>query len=191
MRLYTYTLLLTTAVHAVLVPRPYGDYDVAVKHMEVIETGVTDLLSPESNATRHTMISAYMPIDRRFSCRSQVVPYMPPLTASVMGQVGESLGLPAGILEEFDMEFCDPETIPTQHNNHKTAKKFPVLMYSPGFAGSRFIYGALARSLSSLGYVVLTVDHPYEAYVVEFPDGTIAYPSSDEEITIPQFEVSP
>jgi hypothetical protein len=115
---------------------------------------------------------------------------MPPLTASVMGKVGETLGLPEGTIEKFEMETCNISTIHPEKEGKEANQDFPVLVFSPGFAGTRLIYGAFARSLASLGYIVITVDHPYEAYIVEFPDGTVAYPSSDEEVTILQLEVS-
>ena len=47
-------------------------------------------------------------------------------------------------------------------------------MFSPGAGTSRLYYGALAQSLASSGYAV-TIDHPYDADVVEFLDGTLVF----------------
>ncbi|WP_405139675.1 alpha/beta hydrolase family protein [Nocardia sp. NBC_01388] len=47
--------------------------------------------------------------------------------------------------------------------------RYPVLLYSPG-AGDTRLYGTgLAEDLASRGYVVVTIDHTYEASAVEFP----------------------
>lgn len=61
-------------------------------------------------------------------------------------------------------------------------------MFSPGLSASRLLYSAQARALASYGYIVITLDHPYDALFVEFPDGTtydMAVPSipSDTEST--------
>jgi len=47
----------------------------------------------------------------------------------------------------------------------------PVVLYSPGFTESRGINTAVVEDLASHGYVVVTIDHPYEAKLVEFPGG--------------------
>jgi hypothetical protein len=187
--------LLFGAAQALLVPAPPGPYAVAVKHVELVDPSRIDPFAPEANTKRRIMASAYLPVDAQYGCKTQVVPYMPPLTASVFGEVGESLGLPQGMIEKFEMEFCDISTV-NLHVGHKERKKeFPVAVFSPGYGGTRLVYGALARSVASLGYIVITVDHTYEAAVVEFPDGSVAYaqPSaaSNQTLTPLELEVSP
>lgn len=73
------------------------------------------------------------------------------------------------------MEFCDLSTVPLDMDAAAERKRYPVAIFSPGYAGTRLVYGAMARSLASLGYVVFTVDHTYEASVVQFPDGSDEY----------------
>lgn len=51
-------------------------------------------------------------------------------------------------------------------------RKYPVVIVSPGHTVSRLLYSAQARALASHGYIVITVDHPYDPWIVEFPDGT-------------------
>jgi predicted dienelactone hydrolase len=192
MHLLALTLLLGVA-QALLVPPPPGPYSVAVEHIELIDPNRTEPFAPEANATRRFMASAYLPVDARYECEAQVVPYMPALTASVFGQVGESLGVPQEMLSQFEMEFCDISTIKLDVKVEK--KEFPVAVFSPGLGGTRFVYGALARSLASLGYIVITVDHTYDALVVEFPDGSVAYAPNLElgngTLTLPELNVIP
>jgi hypothetical protein len=190
MHLLTVSLLFGAA-RALLVPPPPGSYDVAVKHIELIDPSRIDPFAPEVNTKRRIMASVYLPIDAHYRCKAQVVPYMPPLTARIFEKVGESLGVPQGLFGDFEMEFCDIETL-NLDGGHKERKKFPVTVFSPGFQGTRFVYGALARSLASLGYIVVTLDHTYETSVVEFPDGSAAYATlGNETLTLKQLEVSP
>ncbi|MGD3108854.1 alpha/beta hydrolase [Streptomyces sp. YGL11-2] len=54
------------------------------------------------------------------------------------------------------------------------AVRCPVLLYSPGGGDPRTLGTGLAEELASHGYVVVGVDHPGDACVVEFP-GTTPY----------------
>ncbi|KAM0721937.1 hypothetical protein Q7P37_002862 [Cladosporium fusiforme] len=165
------------AVQALLVPAPPGPYSVAVKHFELLDNNRMDPLAPKPDSKRRFMASAYLPIDAAYHCESEMVPYMPALTASIFGPVGATLGAPQDMLEQFDMEFCNISTIDA--GTHVQKREFPIAIFSPGLGGSRLLYGALARSLASLGHIVFTIDHTYETYVVEFPDGTAANTTLD------------
>lgn len=185
--------LLLGAAQALLVPPPPGPYSVAVKNIELVDPSRTEPFATGANAKRRFMASAYLPVDARYECEAQVVPYMPALTASVFAKAAESLGVPQDMLAKFEMEFCDISTVRLDVKVEK--KEFPVAVFSPGFGGTRLIYGALARSLASLGYIVITVDHTYEALVVEFPDGSVAYAPDLElgngTLTLPELNVIP
>ena len=65
------------------------------------------------------------------------------------------------------MEVCTPK------GPHWTfdVSEVPLVFFSGGLGLSRLWYSALAQSVASFGFAVVTVDHPYDADVVEFPDG--------------------
>ncbi|WP_240809378.1 hypothetical protein [Microbispora catharanthi] len=50
---------------------------------------------------------------------------------------------------------------------------YPVVLYSPGYMVPRSLGTLAAEDLASRGYVVVTVDHTYEASAVEFPRGRL------------------
>ncbi|EEY23022.1 conserved hypothetical protein [Verticillium alfalfae VaMs.102] len=104
---------------------------------------------------------------------------MPPLTASVFARPAELLGLPQAMVSSFEMAFCNISTVDLDATAEKEI--FPLVVFSPGLGGTRFMYSAMARSLSSLGHIVVVLDHTYETAVVEFPDGSAAF-SSDPEL---------
>lgn len=54
--------------------------------------------------------------------------------------------------------------------------RWPVVLFSPGYGASRAFYSGLLADLASRGFVVLALDHPYEAPVVELADGSLATP---------------
>lgn len=53
--------------------------------------------------------------------------------------------------------------------------QLPVVLYSPGAGDPRSLGTTLCDELASRGYVVVTVDHTYEAPAVQFPDGRVAH----------------
>ncbi|KAL6913682.1 hypothetical protein FSST1_011442 [Fusarium sambucinum] len=173
MKLVTFFVLFG-ATQALLVPSPPGPYHVAVNNFELVDPTRIDHFAPEPNTKRRIMVSAYLPIEAHHRCKSQVVPYIPPLTASVFGKLGTTLGIPEGTIESFNMEVCNMSTIKPK-KVHRSKKEFPVAIFSPGAQGTRLVYGAMARSLASLGYIIFTLDHTYETLVVEFPNGGTAY----------------
>lgn len=54
-----------------------------------------------------------------------------------------------------------------------SARPYPVVLYSPGDQDDRELGTGLVSDLASRGYIVLTIDHTYEAAEVEFPDGRV------------------
>jgi len=55
-------------------------------------------------------------------------------------------------------------------------RRYPVVLYQPGFGDVREVGTGLVSDLASRGYVVVTMDDTYEAAEVEFPDGRVAVP---------------
>lgn len=49
----------------------------------------------------------------------------------------------------------------------------PVVLYSPGFRGTRDSGTVLVEELVSRGYIVVTIDHTHDSSAVEFPDGRL------------------
>ena len=47
------------------------------------------------------------------------------------------------------------------------------MVLSPGFTNSRSALTGLAEDLASHGYVVAAIDHTYESFGTEFPDGRV------------------
>ena len=193
MHLLALPLLLSAAAYAIKVPTAPGPHPVAVKHFELVDSDRLDIFAPLPNSKRKFMSSVYLPLKTGQTCKPQTVPYMPKLTAQVYGKQGEALGIPQGTLEKFEMDVCDLSSIPVDMGANAQKESYPIAIFSPGYGGSRLIYGAMARSLASLGHIVFTLDHTWEATVVEFPDGSVDYSTDlglgNENTTLQQLEV--
>ena len=175
------TLLASLATaYAVFVPGPTGPLPVTMSTYELTDPHRLDPYAPPGDPhLRRIMISVFLPAGKNnSSCQAQVTPYMTPLTAAAYNSQAVSYGLPnETFFDSFAMQFCKPAQCsktgsPPVNNRHLP---YPLVLFSPGSGHSRLLYGGMAGNLASYGYAVITIDHPYDAVVVEFLDGTAIY----------------
>lgn len=122
------------------------------------------------------------PFNGSSAYREVVVSYYQPYLEDECFKVGEADYMPAAVAEWFN-ENNLPRPDMTTFSQIKysgiclepptTKPDTPLLIWTGGFYTSRLQYGAIAQAISSWGYRVVTIDHPYDASIVEFPDGSI------------------
>jgi dienelactone hydrolase len=123
-----------------------------------------------SQPYRELMISVFYPASDAGAY--PVAPQMSPAAAkhfdeSLGTPVHEGWGIPAGRVDWG-------ATLTHSHvNAHVQAGRHPVVLYSPGLGDPRTLGTTLAEDLASRGYVVVTIDHTYDASEVEFPGGRV------------------
>jgi pimeloyl-ACP methyl ester carboxylesterase len=162
-----FLLFTTTARASVNIPKPSGPYGVSLRTMELTDSQRLDPFSPRTHV-RNVMISAFYPGVLANQCSTMFVDYMPPATAAIEDQYYSQYGLPNGTFESPKLSLC-------KESVHMTGRiqDFPIILFSPGLGDSRLLYSALAQYVASFGYLVVSIDHPYDANVVEYPDGTL------------------
>lgn len=149
-----------------VVPPPSGPYSVITEVYDLTDESRWDPFA-SANAThkRRILASTFLPA---VSCHEEVItPFLPPVTEAVYLQVVASFGLPPELLTGFEVGYCAGGTYPEQEQG------FPLIVLSPGSTTTRLFHTVLARDLASVGYAVVTIDHPYDSLVVEFPDGSV------------------
>jgi dienelactone hydrolase len=55
----------------------------------------------------------------------------------------------------------------------KSQPRYPVILFSPGLGNNGVYYTALVEELVSHGYVVATLDHPFQSAAIAYPDGRL------------------
>ncbi|KAH7165324.1 Alpha/Beta hydrolase protein [Dactylonectria macrodidyma] len=172
MRSLAFFASIMAGVSAIAMPDPSGPYPVAMHIQSMTDSSRIDPYSPKSDRhKRKVMTSLFWPIEDKRSCTIKQVPYMAPATAAAYGEQAAAMGLSNETFNELTLGVCHISS-GSGCSASKNAK-YPLAVFSPGAGNSRLIYGAMARSLASHGYVVVTVDHPYDAGIVEFPDGSV------------------
>jgi dienelactone hydrolase len=136
-----------------------GSYSVGTVSMEMIDHSRQDPYAPTPQP-RAIMVSLFYPTT---DTKGPFAPYLPAELAAVADQ---TLQLPPGFIENIQ---------PQAHLNArlKEIPDIPIILFSPGLGAVREEYTILLEGLASYGYLIIAMDHTYDAALVEFPDGTI------------------
>ena len=155
-----------------VLPQPNGPYGVDVAVAELIDTSRTNPFAPH-HENLCAVISIFHPSGLVVDCDWKLIPAYPKNTAAIFDAEVAFAGVPNGTLEEVRMQVCRPSSDPTATRGRSKLSPVPIVFFSPGLGLSRLWYSAIAQSVASFGFNVITIDLPYDADVVEFPDGHI------------------
>jgi dienelactone hydrolase len=138
-------------------PAPSGPLAVGTTTLRYVDTSRVDRFAPTPRA-REILVHLWYPAARGGTART---PYLAPKVAAVNAH---ELGLPTSVMANI--------TVPAHTGAPALPGRRPVVVFSPGFSASTAFYTLLVEDLASHGYVVVTVDHTYEAPIV-FPGGRL------------------
>ena len=152
-------LFLTTTATSFLLPNPPGRYNVTL---------TTGPLTDNARAARTLMLSVFQPSTCAFTTSIQ---NMPNKTASYQGPwIQEMFDIPVDLTPLFLSA-----RLPVCSSSCSPVLDAPILLYSPGYRGSRLWYNVMASAIASEGFTVITIDHPGESNIIEYPDGHTIY----------------
>ncbi|RGP60778.1 platelet-activating factor acetylhydrolase [Fusarium sporotrichioides] len=164
--------------NAITLPDPTGPYGVALRVQDLTDRQRIDPYDPKKGH-RQVLASIFWPISP-VDCSEQKVPYMTPAVAQFYGQQAQSMGLSNDTFAAFDYAVCKT---PASQKACESKKSFPLAVFSPGAGNSRLLYSNMARSLASYGNVVVLIDHPFDADIIEFPNGKTVMSGNIPETT--------
>jgi predicted dienelactone hydrolase len=152
-------------------PPPTGPHRVGTVSLHLIDRSRPDPVAGPGHH-RELLASVWYPATRD-ARRHPVVPWMPPAPL-------RALLVSAG----FD---ADAAAAPLTAGHERapalrTPGRLPVIVFSHGAGGHRAETTIVVQELASHGYVVVTVDHTYDAFS-EFPDGRLTVPDDDLPFT--------
>ncbi|KAJ4355938.1 uncharacterized protein N0V89_003963 [Didymosphaeria variabile] len=139
--------------------------EVAITSMSLTDQGRSDDFAKDGRP-RTIMISGFSPIS---ACRhGHLVGYMPPVTARFEDNKFAAYGLPNGTFRSLGLQTCTSNLVPKPCSSGS----LPLVVFSGALATSRTLYHSMLQSVAAAGYLVVSIDHPYDADIVEFPNGT-------------------
>ncbi|KAI0202010.1 platelet-activating factor acetylhydrolase [Astrocystis sublimbata] len=140
-----------------LVPDLTGPHKVGTTVLELIDHARQDPFSPKSEP-RDLVVSLFYPTTKHIH-NCTLAPQFPPITAATLDA---QLNAP-GVAETVTTRACAGSPL--------TRPDLPLVLLTPGLGNPRLFHSDTAAELASYGYNVVTVDHPYEPFIVEYPDG--------------------
>lgn len=176
---------LASSVFSQKLPTPTGPFQVGTTSVSIVDRNSVDLADPKPEKFRELNIQFWYPSQKKEE-KQDFAPYFP-----------NSALAPVLIKDEYNSQ--PPSVIQTltelrtsailDGRVRKGGAKYPLLIFSPGFGEPRSNYTALAQQLASIGYVVITVDHPYGGFTA-FPDGRVLSTTNDRRNENPDiFEI--
>ncbi|KAI6080649.1 hypothetical protein F4821DRAFT_251053 [Hypoxylon rubiginosum] len=145
----------------VLLPEVTGPHVVGLRNLELVDHGRVDPYSP-SGAPRDLMVTLFYPT---LDASSAHLPLAPQFSPAVASKVDDLLSLASGTAATLTTRARLNAALASDISG------FPVVIFSHGFGFTRGLYSALLQDLASWGWIVAAVDHPYDAAIVEYPDG--------------------
>ncbi|KAI1454153.1 Alpha/Beta hydrolase protein [Annulohypoxylon moriforme] len=159
--LYSFAYIVVAA--NITIPVLTGSFEVGTTVLEVIDYTRQDPWVPTPQP-RDLVISLFYPTNGSSSSKSpsmrehecSTVVQFPPIVAKYLENY---FAVPNGSLHNIITRVCLDAP----------------LTYLPGLGSSRLLYSDILAEISSYGWIVVSVDHPYETRIVEYPDGRVVY----------------
>jgi len=150
-------------------PPVKGDYGIGVKNYHLIDESRKEILTENPNDFREFIIKIWYPTN--INVEGDWYQYMTEtMFAWLMGRAPIPLpGVSKNAYE--DVKPHGKIDVPIASNSDL----FPVILFAHGLDGTLEIYSSFIEDLVTRGYVVISMNHPYIAGVVEFPDGRSIY----------------
>ena len=147
-----------------------GKYSIGTKRFLLIDSTRTNwYLDDYSDDFRKLMFQIWYPaIVQVYDKKSSYIDNKSALTHTIKNQ---GYGVPKILSDQISLINCNSweNAAPVSNNT------FPILVFSHGHGGLRTQNTNQVEELVSHGYIVVAVDHTYDAGFVEFSDGDIAY----------------
>ena len=156
-------------------PAPTGDYGVGTHIFYWTDSDRLEWFTAAPDDLRRLVVQVWYPVaaettDSAKRGRSAFYPYVDH-PAQRLAPLARQMGLPQFLMAHIQhvatnsLLDATPVAGPGQ---------LPLILFSHGLGGMRVQNTVQAEELASLGYMVVAVDHPYDAYLTLFADGTMA-----------------
>ena len=148
------------------VPKPTGDRNIGTESVELIDIDRLEWFTEDPQDLRKIMIQIWYPTDDLDGEKESYIDY------------GE-LRIEA-LASQFDYspflfkKLIDVETNSIKKAEPSTQSSFPLVIFSHGLGGNRTQNTIMIEELTSHGYVVIAIEHAYDANISIFNNGDVA-----------------
>lgn len=156
-------------------PAPTGDYGVGTHIFYWTDSDRLEWFTAAPDDMRRLVVQVWYPIAAEAAGsprhkRTEFYPYVDH-PAQRLAPLARQMGLPQFLMAHIQNVATNSllDAVPAAGPG-----QLPLILFSHGLGGMRVQNTVQAEELASLGYMVVAVDHPYDAYLTLFADGTTA-----------------
>ncbi|MFT5793931.1 MAG: dienelactone hydrolase [Saprospiraceae bacterium] len=163
-------------------PAPSGAAPVGTQIMDLTDSARDEWFTLDADDKRRIMVQLWYPAA---NVSGAPYPYIDH-PQQRLTPLAKQMGLPAFLIQHIG----DVSTNAVLAASPAvSSSKAPVIIFSHGLGGTKNQNTVQAEELASLGYIVVAVDHAYDAYLTIFDDGSLAdYRSKAEDgLTVEEF----
>ncbi|TQR40568.1 alpha/beta hydrolase family protein [Paenibacillus popilliae] len=161
-----------------LLNKPTGPFMVGTTLYHWVDDQREELFTKDPDDRRELMVQIYYPAGDKGEGNRE--PYIRNAHEIAKGLEGD-LSIPAFVLSHLNLVESNSFT---EARLSDAESPYPVLIFSHGFNGFRNQNTFQVEELASQGYIVVCIDHAYDAAATVYPDGRTAYFQSTNLIDI-------
>ena len=164
------------------IPEPTGSFSIGTRVFNWEDGKREEWFTEEAGDLRTIIVQIWYPADTVFGNPEPYLDY----PQQRVGPISEQIELPPFLIRHIQ----NVQTNSYANSSLKPSDKlYPLVIFSHGLGGMRMQNTVQMEELASHGFVVLALDHPYDANITIFNDGTTAdYRSGAEgELTPKEF----
>jgi predicted dienelactone hydrolase len=147
-------------------PKPSGPFSVGTIDMAFTDPSRTEEFSDVFTGFRNVMIRIWYPASSEKPAKPR---FLWERAEELAPRLSAAMSLPSFIFDQLNM--VRSHSYPTASVSNSEAA-YPVVLFSHGYsAGSVSQNTVQMEQLASNGYIVVSISHPYESLIVNYPDG--------------------
>ena len=148
------------------VPKPTGDKNIGTESIELIDIDRLEWFTEDPQDLRKIMIQIWYPTDDLDGEKELYIDY---------GEIRiEALASQFDYSPFLFKKLIDVETNSIKKAEPSTQSSFPLIIFSHGLGGNRTQNTVIIEELTSHGYVVIAIEHAYDANISIFDNGDVA-----------------
>ncbi|WP_429351417.1 alpha/beta hydrolase family protein [Paenibacillus sp. 4624] len=146
-------------------PVPTGPLKTGTQVFHFVDSDRDEIFRDAENGKRELMVQVWYPAEES---TGKYAPFIP--DSGILPYMAENYGLPGFVFHHLKYVSSHSYTAALVSSSQTS---YPLILASPGFGSSRFLHTSQAENLASHGYIVAAIDHTYNTFATEFPDGRI------------------
>ncbi|NUU79064.1 alpha/beta hydrolase family protein [Paenibacillus xylanilyticus] len=153
-------------------PEPTGEFKVGTQTFHLVDTNREEIFDEARDGKRELMVQVWYPAQ---DGTGKYAPFIP--DTRILQYMAADYGLPGFTFQHLKYvsshAYSGAEVSSVQNS-------YPLILANPGNGSSRFLHTSQAENLASHGYIVAVIDHTYNTFATEFPDGRITTSTTND-----------